>query len=99
MGKIQDALARQDNQDKIYIGELIKRTHNGQYGEIFRALIDGLKTKELKYHQDNTPGREPLSADRVLGRMEAYQNILDELDFAIAVAEDLQKPLEGDHEE
>lgn len=86
------ALERREAQDQILIGGIIKRVHESQYGEIFRALVEGLKAKELMYNQNNVPNLIPLTADRILGRLEAYQNIVDELDLAIKVAEDLQKP-------
>jgi len=84
---IREDLVTQDDQARIRIGQVVKRSMNGAFGEIFRALKNGLITEELTYNQtDNT-----MSADRHLGRCEAYTNMEVKLEQMIAEMEDLTK--------
>jgi len=87
---IKDALVRQNNEDKILIGGIVKRVYNSQFGDILRAYIEGVKTKELLYHQDNGH----ISPDRILGRCEAYTNVIQDLERMIMDSEQIQEPLE-----
>ena len=89
---IKEALVRQSVEDKISIGDIVKKAYNGKFGEILRAYINGMITKEATYNQINPTDRSPLSADRVLGRIEAYNNILVDFERMIEEAELLQKP-------
>lgn len=93
---IKDALVRREDEDRIEIGEVVKRTLNGKFGDIFRAYINGMVTRELKDSQSNPTDRLPLPSDRVLGRCEAYQNCLYGLEQMISDAEDLQRPEEDE---
>ena len=95
---IKDALVRQEDGDRIEIGEVVKRTLNGKFGDVLRAFINGMVTRELKDSQSNPTDRMPLSAERVLGRCEAYQNCLYGLEEMIEDAEDLQRPQEEEEE-
>lgn len=92
--KIKDALVRQTETDRVEIGEIVRRVYNGKFGEILRAYINGSVTKELTYNQVNPNDRSPLSADRILGRCEAYNNVLLDLERMIQDADDLQRPQE-----
>jgi len=96
---IKDALVRQDDNDRIQIGEIVKRTMNGKFGEIFRAFINGLQTKEIEYNKTNPSDRMPLSADRLLGRIEGYHECLYGLERMIQDAEELQAPVEEEEDE
>ena len=91
---IKDALVRQDVGDRIEIGEVVKRTLNGKFGDILRAFINGMITSCLKDHENNPTDRMPLSADRLLGRAEAYQNCIYGLEQMVVDAEDMQRPQE-----
>ena len=95
---IKDALVRQSETDRVEIGEVVKRTLNGKFGEILRAYINGMITESLQYHQTNPTDRMPLSADRILGRCEAYQNCIYGLETMVRDAEDLQTPIHEDEE-
>lgn len=95
---IKDALVRQNESDKIEIGEVVKRTLNGKFGDILRAYVNGKITSESLYHQVNPMDREPLSAERILGRIEAYNNVIYNLEEMVQEAEELQRPVEDDED-
>ena len=96
---IKEALVRQETTDRIEIGEVVKRTLNGKFGDILRAYINGMVTKALRDSQDNPTDRMPLPSDRVLGRCEAYQNCLYGLEQMIVDAEELQVPQKEEEDE
>lgn len=87
---IKESLVRQNMQDKIDIGNVVKKALNGAFGEVLRALINGLVTRELTYNQEDSK----IPADRKLGRCEAYNNVLLELERSVQEAEFLTAPVE-----
>ena len=93
---IKEALVRQSVDDRVMIGDIVKKALNGKFGEVLRALVNGLTTECLEYNQVNPTDRMPLSAERLLGRMEAYHNIIYKLEAAISDSESLQLPEEQD---
>jgi len=80
--------------DKLERGRIVRVAYEGKFGEVFRAFINGLITTSLKYHQVNPNDRAPISAERLLGRCEGYQNVVDGLELIIYEAEELQRPIE-----
>lgn len=91
--KIKDALVRRNFQDKILIGDVVRKALSGRFGHIFRAYIDGMITKEIQYNKTNPNDRMPLSSDRILGRVEAYQDCLYGLEQMIQEADELKEPI------
>ena len=96
---IKEALVNRSDSDKIEIGELVERTLNGKFGDVFRAFINGMITECLMYHQNNPTDRMPINADRLLGRCEAYQNCIYGLEAMVEDAKDLKKPAPQEEEE
>lgn len=96
---IENALVNQTDSDRIEIGELVDRTMNGKFGDVYRAFINGLITECLTYNQDNPTDRMPISADRLLGRAEGYQNSIYGLEQMIQDGNDLKKPVVDEEEE
>lgn len=94
MPPIKEALVRQEPDDVIEIGDIVRKALNGKFGEVFRAYINGMITKELTYHQNNTSEVSPINADRILGRAEAYQNCLYGLEVMISDADELKQPIQ-----
>jgi len=91
-----------DGQDPGHIidrGEIVQRSYRGKFGEILRAYINGMVTKELTYNQTNAPGTQPLSSDRILGRCEAYNNVLIDLERMIADGEEMKQPIIEEEED
>jgi len=88
-----------DSLDPQYVierGEIVKRAYEDKFGEVLRSLVNGRITKGLSDHQLNPSDRMPITPDRILGRLEGYQTIIDDLELMIQEAEDLQRPLEED---
>lgn len=87
---IEQALERQDMPDKIYIGEVAEKFYNSEAGELLRALLTGLRSNQSTMHR----AQQSISADRVLGRIEAYQEIQDAFEGMIADKNKLVTPQE-----
>ena len=96
---IKERLVRQSVQDKIEIGEIVRRAYNGKFGEVLRAYINGAVTKESLFNQTNIVHLQPLTSDRILGRIEAYTNVLIDLERMIQEAEELQQPIKDEEED
>jgi hypothetical protein len=94
---IKEALTKGDMPDKIYIGEIAERLYSGETGDLLRALINGLITEEATKHRPNPN----LPADRVLGRIEAYQQIIDDIESMIKERDNLvrEQPIEEEDED
>ena len=60
---IIERMARNEDGDKIYIGELIERHIGGEFGELLRCVAEGIKERKLA-DSDTDPS---ISPDRVLG--------------------------------
>lgn len=95
--RIKEALVRRDNDSKIMIGSAVERSMNGQFGEVFRAYINGVITAEIEASKFS-PGQ--ISSDRRLGRIEGYQTVLLDLEQMIEDKKDLARPedVEDDQE-
>ncbi len=89
--KIEQRLVRRSMEDIIHIGEALEKFYNGQSGAVLRAFINGRITEEAKIHYDKTI---QLSSDRILGRIEAYQMIIDDIEKAIQDKNQLTAPKE-----
>lgn len=91
---IKEALVRQDVQDKVQIGNVVRRTLNGQFGDILRAYINGVITGECL--DTNSIPDNIINADRRLGRIEAFNKVLVDLEFMVHEMEQLTQPEEED---
>lgn len=95
---IEERLVRQSPEDILYIGHIVETAYLGEFGRVLNAIIEGLKTREIAYHQTNPTDRQPMSADRILGRIEGYQAVINELDLTISKAKYEKKPIEEEDE-
>lgn len=91
--KIEQRLVRRSMEDIIHIGEQLDRFYSGQAGVVLRAFINGHITEECRIHYDKS---QQLSADRILGRIEAFQIIIDDIERAIQEKNQLVQPEEKD---
>lgn len=76
---IEDALAsagRGDLKEVIRIGQLVEDTLKGEFGSVLRALLRGRSAADLA--ESRRSGG--LSSDRYLGRLDAYERILEDLE-------------------
>lgn len=87
--KIEERLIRHNQEDIIVIGEIMEKFYSSQAGTIMRAFINGHICDEAKrhYYEDTIP------ADRVLGRIEGFQIIIDDVERAIQDKAKLTEPL------
>lgn len=97
--KIEERLVRQSPADVVEIGEVIERAYYGQFGAVLKAIIEGLMTEGLTYHTRNEKDVVPLSADRILGRLEGYQRIISEIEASIEKKNELLKPQKEDEDD
>lgn len=86
----KDWIDGKSNADILERSDILKKFYNGKAGEIFRAIVNGLITQNLTIARDN------VSADRILGRCEAYQHIINLIEIAIEEGEELKRPLQAD---
>lgn len=96
---IKERLVRQSVEDKIEIGTIVRRAYDGKFGEVLRAYINGVRDKELLFNQTNPTTRPPLNADRILGRCEAYTNVIVDMERMIQEADDLRRPIAKEEDE
>jgi len=83
---ISEKIRRNDNLDKIEIGELIDKALKGGFGEVFRFMVEELKTEAT-----DTSERLPnIPADRILGRIESLNKIQFRLDQCVDIARELR---------
>jgi hypothetical protein len=87
---IKEALVRRNKQDKVEIGIAIERAMRGKFGDIFYALVEGLKKQEL---QDSKVFPSKLSSDRVLGRIEGLDTLVDSIELAIHEKNEILEPI------
>lgn len=76
---LTEALVRGEQQDKVYIGSVAERLYNSETGELLRAIINGHIQEDAKL---NANGMQ-IPSDMVLGRIQAYQTIIDDLERMI----------------
>lgn len=88
MSRIEECLVRGETQDIIYIGEVAERLYNGEGGFLLRALTNGQISEEAEVKQ-----KDDLPADRRLGRIEAYQNMINLIEQAIEDGNSMKRPL------
>jgi hypothetical protein len=92
---IKEALVRQSKQDKVEIGTIIERAMKGKFGDIFYAVVEGLKKQEL---QESRIYPAKLSSDRVLGRMEGLDMLIDSIEIAIHEKDEILAPIRNDEQ-
>lgn len=88
--KIEERIIRKREEDIIEIGRILERFYNGQAGTVIRSLINGLMSTERINHQYSIN----IPADRVLGRLEAYQNVIDKIELSIQEMRQLTEELQ-----
>jgi hypothetical protein len=83
--KLTERIVRDDVEDKIYLGELVERGTKGEFGDLFRLLVNGVFDDQLG-HSIN---RHDVPADRYLGRMEGLKMLQDKLILMIDIKNQL----------
>lgn len=81
---IAERLERQDNEDIVLIGNLM----DSEAATVTRLMIQNLLNLELSHSRQDTA-----SAERKLGRLEAYRTVLDDMQGFHDRARELQQPI------
>lgn len=68
--------ARGELKEVIYIGQIVEDQLKGEFGSILRALLRGRSAAELAESRVHTA----MTSDRFLGRLDAYDKILQDLE-------------------
>lgn len=69
---IAERMARDNNDDKLYFGELVEKMFAGEQGVFFKALCEDIEEKTIEQsHRESAK----LPADRYLGRIEAIKDL------------------------
>lgn len=89
---IEDRLSgcgRRESDAIIYVGTLVENVLRGEFGAIIKALTVGRVSTELK---NNREGK--LNTERLVGRLEAYDTLWEDLEQFVLDKDSLLKPLE-----
>ena len=91
---IEERLAgcgRNEDQHIIYVGQLVERTLQSEFGAIIKALTAGRISTELGYSRQSTQ-----SSERILGRLEMAENLWNDLEQFVIDKDKLIKPVSYD---
>lgn len=89
--RIEDRLKRQNEEDLVIIGDIIDHFFKSDMGKIFTNGLNNLKSMELH----NSRARDT-SAEKVVGRLEAYETIVADLQGFVDRKNELQEPVKRD---
>lgn len=92
---IEERMVRREPEDVIEIGRSLEVMYSSPAGSILRAMVNGRISLEAKQHREGSP----IKAGRALGRIEAYQTLLDDIELAISQYYSLIKPLPENEEQ
>lgn len=73
----------------IYVGQLVERILNSEFGAVLKALTAGRASAELAANKDGK-----LSSDRILGRIEMADSLWSDLEQFVLDKDAQLKPLE-----
>jgi hypothetical protein len=86
---IAERLIRREQEDIIEIGNVMDAFYSSDAGVILRAIINGQICKEGNSHYYEAK----IPADRILGRIEGFQKVIDSIELAIKDKDDLTRPI------
>lgn len=92
---IEERMIRREPEDLMAIGQVLESFYNSDAGAVLRAIVNGRVAKEAKIHRDGSR----VKPGRALGRIEAYQQIIDDVEVAIAEYHDLIRPLPEENQD
>lgn len=88
---IEERLAgcgRQESEHIIYVGELVERMLNGEFGAVLKALTAGRTSAELASNKDGK-----VSSERILGRLEMADSLWSDLEQFVLDKDAMLRPL------
>lgn len=90
--RIEERLLRRSPDDVVYIGGIIQSAMRGEFWTVLTMMSASLKVEEIEKSKNGVG--QPISADRVLGRIEAYETLITSLEAVAQQKEELSKPVE-----
>lgn len=83
---IKERMVRRSPEDVVYIGDLVERHFQGEFGEVLEALTNG------RVQEEALRERGQLSADRILGRIEMAARLAQDLEQFIIDKDSMMEP-------
>ena len=87
--KIEERMERNSPEDQVEIGVIVKSALKGNFGNVMKSIIEGMKAEYLVNSESDTN----LPADRTLGRLEALSKLQDRLDYCVSISIQLQEEI------
>jgi len=84
---IAEKIRRNDNLDKIEIGDIIDKAIKGNFGKVLSFMLEELKTEAT----DASERYPNIPADRILGRIESLNKIQFRLDQCVDMKNQLRE--------
>ncbi len=81
----EERLRRNDIEDKIEIGNIVDNAIRGDFGYLLRAVVNGIIDRELQSSRKDFS----IPPERVLGRIESLNQLMEELDIMVDVKNQL----------
>lgn len=88
---IEERLAgcgRQEVEHIVYVGELVEKVLNSEFGAVLKALTTGRISYELTLNREST-----VSPDRILGRLEMADLLWKDLEQYVIDKDAVQRPI------
>jgi len=89
MTGLQKRISSDSSEDKIYLGQLVEKATQGEFGDLLRIIINGITAEELA--KSSIDAKMP--ADRYLGRIEGLNILQDKLILMIDIKNSLVEEL------
>jgi len=86
MATIEERMIRRSNEDIEYLGDLVERHYQGEFGKVLTALTQGRVMEEALRAKN---GESP---DRILGRIEMAAKLTQDLEQFIIDRDTLRQP-------
>lgn len=83
---LQERIKRDNMEDQIYLGSLVAKATQGEFGDLFRLICNGVMDEALELSSRET---SRLPADRYLGRIEGINQIQSRLVLMMDIKENL----------
>lgn len=85
---IEDRMLRANEEDRVILGNIVESLAKTDGWKVIRAVTEGRRVMEIANAKNGT-----LNSDRILGRIEAYETIMSDLEQFVKDRDDLQRPV------
>ena len=91
---LAEKISRNDLQDQIYLGTVVQNATNGEFGTLLNLLVNGLIEEELALSISD----KDVNSDRVLGRIEGVQKVIDRIESCIVRKDHLTEDMKEEQQ-